>query len=448
MVSLAVLLVLPSPAAATYYPAVPPPAANAPPDYRPLCQVTGWTSAACAAAIVAAINAVQVPEGAQPLTLPAGFLHWDPATQLFDLINQERLAFGLSPISGLTADLNAAAAVAAAADRDPRWPPRLASGQVLYTANGIWGADINPLSMMYTWLYDDGYGNNQDCTGIRQDGCWGHRDNLLMDWNAPFRAVGWTTPPPYHLVAGVAALPSPDYPPFISYAVVMGAAADTGSLTYTLTWPLNPPPELSLTADTPTPVSGETVTLTLNSSHMPPDPRYQFWARDPAGTWTILQDYGSASICRWVPAVPGRYHIVAYVLSAADVAHGQWRNAVASAPVRLTVTRPHPTLTGPTRVAAGTPAVLTARGSDLPPDPVWQFWIQNPTGAWTRAQGYTPSATLPLTLSRPGVYHGVAYVLGRQAAMAHDWAAATPTALVTWTVTPPDAGPAPASLAP
>jgi hypothetical protein len=39
----------------------------------------------------------------------------------------------------------------------------------------------NPLEAIYFWMYDDGPGSsNIDCTSSDTSGCWGHRDNVLL----------------------------------------------------------------------------------------------------------------------------------------------------------------------------------------------------------------------------------------------------------------------------
>jgi hypothetical protein len=51
--------------------------------------------------------------------LPSDFSGLSAAEQVFVLINLDRVRYGLRPITGLTADLNAAAATGVRFDQDP-----------------------------------------------------------------------------------------------------------------------------------------------------------------------------------------------------------------------------------------------------------------------------------------------------------------------------------------
>ena len=61
----------------------------------------------------------------------------------------------------------------------------------------------------------------------------------------------------------------------------------------------------------------------------------------------------------------------------------------------------------------GTPVILSARGANLPPGPLYQFWIESPAGVWRAVQGYGPTATLSWIPRQPGTYHVAAYSLAR-----------------------------------
>jgi uncharacterized protein YkwD len=157
-----------------------------------ICGTSGVSdTSTCNAAIFKAINAARTSIGVanvRPSFSLSAFDALNNDEQIFTIANMERAARGLSPISGLTAQLNAVALSAAKAQRDPSTslPLRLTGGGEAYyygsnfaegTANGT-GAD-------YFWMYDDGLNSpNADCTTSNESGCWGHRDNILAPYSS------------------------------------------------------------------------------------------------------------------------------------------------------------------------------------------------------------------------------------------------------------------------
>lgn len=170
------------------------------PNYNQLCVDVGSTASACAEATLQALDAAHAHEQIGPLMLPRNWLSLTPAEQIFVITNLERVARGETPITGLTASLNAVAGVGAAEKTDPR-----VSG-VLAPAVSIWAEDAGPLASDYGWMYQDGYGGpgntpNLACTTAASSGCWGHRDNILAEWSRKLLAG---RPGPWYLVAGAA----------------------------------------------------------------------------------------------------------------------------------------------------------------------------------------------------------------------------------------------------
>lgn len=110
-------------------------------------------------------------EGVGALTLPSNWSSLSVEEQMLVVFNLERVSRGEDPIVGLSASLDANAQQAADDDTDPT------------AGDGIWaGGDASTLWADNSWMYQDGYGSfNQACTTPGEWGCWGHRDNILLD---------------------------------------------------------------------------------------------------------------------------------------------------------------------------------------------------------------------------------------------------------------------------
>jgi hypothetical protein len=102
--------------------------------------------------------------------------------QLFVITNLERTNRGLSPIPGLTAQLDTVAQTGANDSTDPNLSASSLTGGARVTSWGsLWaGGTSNPLGSDYYWMYDDGYSSpNASCTTAQPQSCWGHRDQIL-----------------------------------------------------------------------------------------------------------------------------------------------------------------------------------------------------------------------------------------------------------------------------
>jgi hypothetical protein len=158
-----------------------PPANVAPnPDFFNSCSGTSYDdSTACVNAAVAAIDNARAQEGLPGLVLPTNWYSLDQDQQLFVLTNLERTVRGLPPLAAMSTALDQAAAAGAADGSDPT-PP---TGYPWSLWGSNWGGAIgNPLVVVYLWMYDDGPGSsNIDCPATGGSGCWGHRDNVLLN---------------------------------------------------------------------------------------------------------------------------------------------------------------------------------------------------------------------------------------------------------------------------
>ena len=111
------------------------------------------------------------------------------AEQLFVTANLERTERGLPAAVALTRSLDRVAQAGANAGEDPplgEVPGQLPGGGLVVGLGGNWAEGWgNGLGADYGWMYDDGLGSdNEDCTKAHQEGCWGHRDNILGSFSS------------------------------------------------------------------------------------------------------------------------------------------------------------------------------------------------------------------------------------------------------------------------
>jgi hypothetical protein len=136
---------------------------------------TAPTGRTCLRAGISILNRARAHMDQPNYVLPRGFVSLTPAEQAFVLTNLDRLRYGLSPVPGLTAGLDRAAAAGVRAQNDPQ----PAGGWDAYTSN--WAGGYPNIVLAYEgWMYDDGPGSgNLDCTAANRAGCWGHRHDIL-----------------------------------------------------------------------------------------------------------------------------------------------------------------------------------------------------------------------------------------------------------------------------
>lgn len=158
-----------------------PPANIAPqPDFLQSCSGSHYDdSSACVDASVAAISNARAVEALAPFTLPGDWFTLTPQEQMFVATNLERTARELPALTAMVSPLDNASQQAASGNDDPEPPSGF--GYEQWGANWA-GAVGNPLEAMYLWMYDDGPGSsNVDCNSHDASGCWGHRDNVLLN---------------------------------------------------------------------------------------------------------------------------------------------------------------------------------------------------------------------------------------------------------------------------
>ncbi len=157
-----------------------------------------------------------------------------------------------------------------------------------------------------------------------------------------------------------------------------------------------------------------------------PNPQYQFWIQPPGGAWAILQPYGSSSTAVWntAGATTGTYLFDIWAKQLGSSA--SWEAHISPNPTDLLqagspCTSSTLAFNPASPATAGTSIQLNANSSGCP-NPLYEFWVLAPGGAWTILQGYSPSATAtwntPLTT---GTYLFDVWV--KQAGNAGDWEA-------------------------
>jgi hypothetical protein len=180
------------------------------------------TGPACIDWSVSVLDQARASMGLPAYVLPTDFDSLSPAQQLLVLTDADRAAYGLAPIPGLTDQLDQDANGGVQANTDP-WP---SSGSwMAYTSNWA-GGYVNVVLAYFGWMYDDGPGSgNQDCTTADASGCWGHRHDVLWEFDTS------GGPTAMGAAAGSYAAGTP------SYAMLLVQGSDSSyQPTYTYTW--------------------------------------------------------------------------------------------------------------------------------------------------------------------------------------------------------------------
>jgi hypothetical protein len=189
------------PRTGTLPPAHPPADISPNPNFQAVCsRVVLDTSLACESAALQAIDAAREQEGLPTMVLPSDWWFLSPQQQLFVATNLERTIRGLPPLTAMATLPDQAAATGAATASDPT--PLAGFPYSVWASN--WAAAVgSPLAVVYLWMYDDGPGSgNLGCPSAGASGCWGHRDNILLNlacrpclMGTGFDATGWNRQP-------------------------------------------------------------------------------------------------------------------------------------------------------------------------------------------------------------------------------------------------------------
>jgi hypothetical protein len=139
----------------------------------------------CVAQALAATDRAHHAEGLGSVSLPRNFAKLTAPEQLLVLTDLERVSRGEPPVLGLSPSANAFALLGAKSNSDPSLP----ANSTVLGATGAWASNyaaaVNTLDANYAWMYTDGWAGpatwNYDCTSAHAPGCWGHRDNILLN---------------------------------------------------------------------------------------------------------------------------------------------------------------------------------------------------------------------------------------------------------------------------
>ncbi len=180
--------------------------------------------------------------------------------------------------------------------------------------------------------------------------------------------------------------------PAAAWAATPAAQVEAGSVT--------------MTATAHTAPIGGSVTFTANASDPGGTPAYQWWVEEPNGHWAIGQNYSTDATFHLSTPSAGDYVVVVDVLDQQAVAQHDWSQAQSTAPdgvfVNSTVSA---TVSGET---AGQPVTLSAVAQNIY-DPLYQFWVESPSGTWSQSGPYGTSSRYTFTPPVPGSYHYVAF---------------------------------------
>ncbi len=182
-------------------------------------------------------------------------------------------------------------------------------------------------------------------------------------------------------------------------------ATENYAVSTTGTPPPPPTPCTSVTWNAPSPPSpqspGVSVTLGAGAAGCP-NPVFEFWIQPPGGSWTILQAYSPSSSVVWntTGQAGGTYLFDAWAKQSGSTA--DWEAHVSPNPTYTLQAPPPPppcsavTWNPPSPPSPQTPGVqvtLSGTASGCP-NPVYEFWMQPPGGAWTTLQAYSSSASV------------------------------------------------------
>lgn len=178
------------------------------------------TGADCINAAIGYLDQARASLGQPAYALPRDFVSMSPVQQTFVLTNLDRMLYGLPPIPGLTARLNQDAAAGVQSDSDPQPSD---PNWMAYTSNWAGGYD-NVVIAYEVWMYDDGpNSDNLDCTSSNPSGCWGHRHDILWQFDG-------SGPLEMGAAVGQDSSGSP------GYTMLIEKAASGANPVYTYTW--------------------------------------------------------------------------------------------------------------------------------------------------------------------------------------------------------------------
>ncbi len=151
--------------------------------------------------------------------------------------------------------------------------------------------------------------------------------------------------------------------------------------------------------------SRDTYTATIPASEASRHPVFQFWTNDGHG-WKMVQNY-SRKYTYQLPAAQSSDTLVAvYALSESQWHARDYKAAVYAA--RWANINASVSMSVPSAPNVGTSYTLRASSLFIS-RPVYQLWVQNPSGQWTAMGGYQKSSKFVWKPLAQGQYHFVIY---------------------------------------
>ncbi len=162
---------------------------------------------------------------------------------------------------------------------------------------------------------------------------------------------------------------------------------------------------LSLKAPAVFQSAGQSAAFEAQATDPQGTPLYQFWVRGTNNQWAMVKNFSTQNAWTLQSLQPGSYVVAVYALDAQQYQHHDFSQAFYSTAVVNVAS--HVALTVPQTGSTGTPFALTAKATGLT-DPVYQFWIQSPSGQWSSSGAYG-SAQYAFTPDSAGTYTVTVY---------------------------------------
>lgn len=286
-----------------------------------------------------------------------------------------------NPVTGLGSPIMAAVASAAAAGLPASASLALLSAAVFGTPATVSATSLRVASPTYQfWVQDP------------QNGVW-----LSSGAFAPSSTYTFTPPVPgqYPVVAFVRSAGSSTT-----------AATARGTFSVTTPSPMVSGLSVSSSAGGGVELPGATVTFTAQAVDPNGTALYQFWVRGPSGTWQVQQNYSTRDTFALTNLQPGSYAVSAYALDQSQESLHAWSQAYGYATVVNVGSAV--TLSAPSGGVAGTKVAVSAQATAIT-DPVYQYWVESPAGAWSQSGPYSTGTTFTFTPSAAGTYRVVVY---------------------------------------
>jgi N-acetyl-anhydromuramyl-L-alanine amidase AmpD len=164
--------------------------------------------------------------------------------------------------------------------------------------------------------------------------------------------------------------------------------------------------------------AGATVALTASSSGCV-SPQYEYWVQFPDGVWNLVQVW-SGSTFNWntTGLAPGTYTVHAWANQQGD-STARWE-AYGTASVTLAGCT-QATLSPPSGSSAAGGTVSFRASSSGCPNPVYEFWLQDPDGSWHLMQPFGASTWSWTTAGFPKGNYTVHVWANQQGAATGAW---------------------------